>query len=270
MMAPTELQGLGEIVWWSLPEQISTTRADWNTTYPNFIIPNEPSGDPLRRALFAIVAPKGSRRLIRPLQTRNHWGVVIETPTQDDDLEYSTEFTVKAEGGTLAFIKYSSDPKWAVDLEYNYRIEVNRVTTGIVADLILSTVRGTCLAVQARKTGGVYFIPTDYKEKLDAVEELVTSLGGKLYRFPVNNDGKQRGNLLQMIVEDLKSAQESVKMNLDARHKTDGLNEGRLALNRISYYRQALGVLTEEAGEIEKTISQMLVDAVTKKEKGDK
>ena len=268
-MVPSGLTklGLGAIIWWSLPGDIDTNKVDWPTRFPDFPLPQEPLGDPLRRALFALEAPVGSKRLVRPLKVKDHWAVVIETPTEDD-LTYSTEFTVKLTPFGLEFVKKSlNSDSWAYMLEQNYNQELQRVTSAAVADLILNYVRATCLAVQARKTGGVYFVPADRGLNLEKIVQLVEGLYGRLYYFPVEDEKRHRDDLLNLIVEDLKAAKANVEMNIAARHKGDAVKEGKLALDRVRFYAQALGLVTNEAATIEKEINDMLVIAMTKKEK---
>ncbi len=263
-MTPNEL-GLGEIVWWSLPDEISITRQEWNLKYPEFNIGYEAVGDPLRRALFTIPAPTGSRRLVRPLKTRGFWAVVFETPL-DNDLTYYTEFTVKPlPGGTLQIIKADYGNQWAAPLQDAYTKEYNRITTTAVAEIILRSVRGSCLATQARKTGGVYFVPATFQDKLTCVEALVTELGGRLFRFPVDNTQGQRENVLHLITEDLKGSIELVKSQIESRHKNDAILESKQALDRVRFYRDALGMMADKANMIEAEISELIKTAMTKK-----
>ncbi len=264
-MVPGKL-GLGSIVWWSLLDDIAVKRSEWASQFPNFPMLTEPLGDPLRRALYALQAPAGSKRLVRPLRQKDHWAIVIETPTTDD-LDYKTEFTVKLEADAIQFVKSSGNTSWEFMLQQNYLEELDRVTSNAIADLILIHVRGQCLAVQARKTGGVYFVPADKDIELGNITVLVEALGGRLYNFPVDGREKHRDDLLHLIVEDLKNARDNVQMNLAARHKNDAVREGKLALDRVRFYREALGIITEEAGGIEKQINKMMVDALTKKTK---
>jgi hypothetical protein len=264
-MVPNKL-GLGSIIWWSLPDDIGIKRSEWAPRFPDYPMSAEPLGDPLRRALYALQAPAGSKRLVRPLRQKDHWAVVIETPSTDD-LSYKTEFTVKLEADAIQFVKSSGNTSWEFMLQQNYLDEIDRVTSNAVADLILNHVRGQCLAVQARKTGGVYFVPADKDLELGGITLLVEALGGRLFNFPVDDREKHRDDLLHLIVEDLKNARDNVEMNLAARLKNDAIKEGKLAIDRVRFYRDGLGILTEEAGKIEKQINKMMVDALTKKEK---
>ncbi len=267
-MTPNEL-GLGDIVWWSLPDEINITRQEWNTNYPDFYIGQEAVGDPLRRALYSIPAPAGSRRLVRPLKTRGYWGVVFETP-MDNDLVYHTEFTVRPlPGGTLEIIKADYGNTWAAELQDAYNKEYNRITTTAVAEIILRAVRGSCLATQARKTGGVYFVPRTFQDELTKVEEMVNSLDGRLFRFPVNDTQTQRDNVLHLITEDLKGSIDLVKAMIDSRHKTDALMESKQALDRVRFYRDALGLMTDKAAAIESEITELITEAMTKNNKSE-
>lgn len=264
-MNPNKL-GLGDIVWWSLPEDINVSRTNWLPNYPDFPLPPEPLGDPLRRALYGLEAPRGTKRLVRPLKQKDHWAIVIETP-KEDDLDYRTEFTVRLNHDLLDFRKQTGDPSWAPILYENYIKELERVTPGAIADLVLRKVRGACLAIQARKTGGVYFVPKDKEQELNKIVNLVEALGGRLYRFPVDDVGRHRDDLIHLIVEDLKSAVDAVHTNLNARHTTDAITEGTQALDRVRFYREALNIVTKEAVKYEKELNQILVTALTKKNK---
>ncbi len=265
-MTPHEL-GLGDIVWWSLPDEINLTRDEWNNKYPDFNLGQEALGDPLRRALFTIPAPKGARRLVRPLKTRGHWGIVFETP-MENDLVYHTEFTVKPHiGGALEIIKAEYGNQWISPLQEAYNKEYSAVTTTAAAEIILRAVRGSCLATQARKTGGVYFVPATFQDSLTKVEELVNDLGGRLYRFPVDNTKGQRENILHLITEDLKGSIELVRSQIDSRHKNDAIAESKAALDRVRFYRDALGMMADKANLIEAEIEGLIKAAMTKKEK---
>lgn len=269
-MTPTKLD-LGSMIWWSLPDRIPVSRRDWNSTFPSFSLPDEPLGDPLRRALFRIEAPKGSKRLPRPLPEKGKWAIVIETPRGDKtDLDYRTEFTVETSRTGLLWHKYPVTREaegLAAQLDEAYEVELNNVTPGAVADLILWEVRANCLAATARKTGGVYFVPLAFEERLDNVEQLVTELGGTFVRIQMSDIARHRDHLIGFVIDDLKSAVESARSNIEARHKGDALIEAKQALDRVRFYSAGLGLAAERAQELETELNDLMVEAATKKTK---
>jgi hypothetical protein len=249
--------GLGDMVWWNLPDSIKYTKAEWAHRYPQFPLPNDPLGHCLRRALFSINAPKRAKRLIRPLRERDRWGLVIETPGLDD-LIYRVEMIVRLDPLGLSFVRHPDNLDYADQLQRNFTAELQRVTPAKVADLVLSHVRGRCLAVTSRKNGGVYFVPTDKADSLDEIEALVDDLGGSLVRIPVLDNTRAKTDLIKLVVEDLKGSIETARNSLSARHKADALQEATQALDRMKYYHDAL----ELAADYAKSTSQQLNDLI--------
>lgn len=271
-MVPMKL-GLGYIVWWSLPDKISVMRSEWPERFgKDFGIPMEPLGDVLRRALYAIKAPEGSKRLIRPLQAHDEWGLVIESYSDGESpLVYDFKLSVKLSPvGLEIALGDQQQREFIQELKTNYEVELERVTPGCVADIVLRGVRGNCLAVQARKTGGVYFVTADYHNSIQRIANFVLALGGNMYWFPINETPQAKKDLLKLVVEDLKNSIEIARANIAARHKTDAVSEGTAALDRVRYYREALGMAAGQAKKIEKELNRLLVEALTKKEKGGK
>lgn len=273
MMTPRKSLGMGSIIWWSLPEDIPVKRSAWGQFEPDpdFAVPAEAAGDILRRALYRIPAPSGARRLVRPLPHKGDWALVIETP-RPDDLSYSTSFTVALNPALgaqdqFAYIREPDDPDMAHNLELSYQAEAERIAPGAVADLVLGVVRGQCLAVAARKSGGVYFVPQERYADLDRVSKLVERLGGALFRFPVHDTEQTRDSLLRMVIQDLRTSAETVRGNLEARHKADAVMEARNALDRLAYYKDALSLAAEQAAALTSDLNDLLVEALTDKRK---
>lgn len=264
-MNPSDI-GIGDIVWWSIPDEINCRRSDWNKTYPDLPLPSESAGDPLRRALYSIKAPKGTRRLIRPLKTNGDWAIVIETP-DIGDLNYVVDMIVKIDRGSLYFIKTTSYSDWAFELGKAYEHEVEAIQSAALADAVLLEIRGHCLAVQARKTGGVYFVPAMYRDRIDKIADVLKDIGGQLFTYHVGMDEHSRDQVLSHVVDDMKSTVDVVKNRIENRHKTEAVTEAKQALDRIRYYKDAFELLTGESSKIEKQINDLIVEALTKKEK---
>ncbi len=260
MTMPANIRG-GEIVYWNLPkEEIQESRQQWPLKFPRFKLPEESLGDPLKRALFAIKAPKGTKRLIRPLGERHHWAVVIETPFHDE-LDYRIEMVVSAKANKLDILKgISSD--YANDLAMNYIKEVDRVTNGQVADMLLKFVRGECLAMEMRKNGAVYYVPPTERGKLLEAAEMVKQLGGTLGHFRIAEDDDNQKSILDMLVDDLANAAEAARVNIENRHRADAMYEVRQALDRLAFYKIALGDITTQAGELETELRGLMAQAI--------
>jgi len=268
-MVNTRNMGIGNIVWWSIPDEISVKRSEWAARFPELPLLGESAGDPLRRALFAIKAPAGTRRLIRPLRQLGQWAIVIETP-ETANLHYTVDMIVAIENGKLVIIKTTSYSEWMYELGANYERELDKVHNGALADAVLNEVRGRCLAVTARKTGGVYFVPSIYADKIDKITNVLQAIGGNLYSYAVGADEHSRQQVLTHIVDDMKTSVDTVTGLIEGRHKTDAVNEGKQALDRIRYYRDAFNLLTDESNKIEAQLNDLIVKALTKKDTGEK
>lgn len=263
-MVPMNL-GVGSVVWWSLPNKIGTRRLYWNSEHPDFPLSDEPAGDVLRRACYSLEAPQGTKRLVRPLKSRGEWAVVIETPDSTTDLDYRVEFTVRAEKDRLVWVRYPTTTAGnglMARLDEAYQTELETISPGQVADLILNYIRGTCLACQTRKTGGVYFVPAGMAAQLDKVDELISQLGGRLCRMEIADDQRSREDALEFVIGDLHTAVDNVKAFFASRHRNDALSEAGRALDRVRFYGQALGLAEQEAtritAEIEEAIKENL------------
>jgi len=265
--------GLGHVTWWSLPDQISLDRSQWAARYPNFPLEPEPYADALKRALFSIQPPKdGTRmkRLVRPLKAKDRWALVFEVPGEDN-LRYHVEMAVELHDAYLAVVRYPTQyASLARDVEDAYQAERYRVTSNAVANMILRHIRGECLAVVARKTGGVYFIPQMFEDRLEAVQALVEQLGGTMMAFRVDDDERGRKGLVTLIIEDLKGAVEAARANIEARHKNDALLMAKQALDRVNFYRDGMMLATEHAEILKTELEQLIVDSALKNgEKND-
>jgi hypothetical protein len=250
---------LGFVAWWNTPENYQGKRSDWLAKMPAELTPDpEPLSEPLKRALATLDVPPGVRKLIRPLRGQDAWAVVLET-AEKDDLKYHVDIAVRATHTGLVTIKADTNGAKLVDiLNDRFMSEIDHLTTGAIAEIILRNVRTYCKGICARRAGGVYFVHQVYAPQLERLKQVLTDNGGDMTVIDVSE--KAKPDVLKMVIDDVKAAAGAVQMAIDARHKTDAIVEGKAAMDRLDFFEMALGELSSEAARLKGEINAKLLE----------
>lgn len=155
----------------------------------------------------------------------------------------------------------------AVNLYYQYLNNYNSQAVRQMIYSILSSMSPT----PVRQTGGVYFVPARFKERLKSMCTFLSYLdGGKGVSVPVVNDKDSRDMIREGLQEHLRSVLESchngIKRNLPKHHLKPLLQDAK---NVISDFKEYEGILQEEVDNMNTYIDlirqqvKMLMDKMT-------
>lgn len=73
-----------------------------------------------------------------------------------------------------------------------YTEETETITTNAIRNFITTTLEQRLVATRVRSTGGVFFVRNQFAEQVEALERVVTRVGGEFHSHPLIDDSKQR------------------------------------------------------------------------------
>jgi hypothetical protein len=173
MVVERPVEEAGAMVFWRLSGSLDLAKlkAAWATEgLEEKLLPDPPSEQvALKRAIRDFAE---SRRLVRPLEHRAGWSIVVET-AKGDALEYSQALTVKLNGAGQPVCDPAEHPA-AGAIEAAYTHNLDNVSQGDVSGW-LCRLMDRVDAVSLRDTGGVYFVPRHCLDRWRAMVRAIRS-----------------------------------------------------------------------------------------------
>ena len=237
---------LGYVLWWTIAQNLNIKGDKAIDIFKNKGFPENELPIPLEADIaFGRAAKKGSQKLagwlIRKVyhgEDRITYAVVKEKIDEaNEDAIYNREDRITLHRKT-ADVTAQKNLVPSKEIKDIYKTTLGNVDNWRCIDFLLKQTR-VMGALQLRDMGGIYFIPIQYEDKLNLVEEGLGELSPEsvLYLLPIYDDKKAQSSLKTAFIEDYRKELASMGEELEKRIEAGGTRASTFQ-NRLTEYKE--------------------------------